>query len=242
MTSDPRTVAFIGASTGVGLSALKHTLAAGLQCIALCRTPSKLSVIFPPETTPNLRIVEGNAHDVGSVSQAIQTTDGRLVNIIVSTIGGKFVPRKMAFDDPEVCQKGTATLLEALAQFRRDGAVGSPHLVVCSTTGISRFGRDISITLLPLYYTLGVPHKDKLVMEDRLVAGGVPFTAVRPSLLVDGESTKPIRVGVEDPKTGRQSEAVGFSISREDTGKWMAEHLVLKTEGLYLNKFVTLTY
>lgn len=60
MGANSKTVAFFGASTGIGLSALKHTLAAGHNCIALCRTPSKLSAIFPPGV-PNLKIVEGNA-------------------------------------------------------------------------------------------------------------------------------------------------------------------------------------
>ena len=35
MSSNTTTVAFFGASTGVGLSALKHSLAAGHHCIAL---------------------------------------------------------------------------------------------------------------------------------------------------------------------------------------------------------------
>jgi NAD(P)-dependent dehydrogenase (short-subunit alcohol dehydrogenase family) len=89
MSGTSKTVAFFGASGGVGLSALKHTLAAGHQCIALCRTPSKLTAIFPTDTTPNLKIIQGNAHDVASVSQCLQGANGKLVDIVISSIGAR---------------------------------------------------------------------------------------------------------------------------------------------------------
>lgn len=243
MNNKSLTVAFFGASTGVGLSALKHTLAAGHQCIALCRNPSKLTAIFPPNATPNLKLVRGNAHDVASVSQCLQGSDGKLVDIVVTTIGGKPVLSKLSIDDPEVCRKGAATLLDALAQLRRRGVTGSPHIIVGSTTGISRFGRDIPIAMIPLYHVLlKVPHEDKVIMEDRLVESQEAYTIVRASLLTNGESNKKIRVGIEDPKTGRDSNAIGYTISREDTGKWIAKNLVLKRNSQYANKIATITY
>ena len=243
MGGNSKTVAFFGASTGVGLATLKHTLAAGHRCIALCRDPSKLTAIFPTGTTPNLKIVQGNAKDVASVSQCLQGEDGKLVNTVISTIGGRFIMSKFTIDDPEVCRKGTATLLEALAELRRTGVTGSPHIIVCSTTGLSRFGRDIPLAMIPLYHLLmKVPHADKVIMEDRLVASQEAYTIVRASLLTNGESTKEIRVGIEDPKTGQESKAIGYTISREDTGKWIAENLVLERNAKYANKIVTVTY
>lgn len=243
MSGNSKTVAFFGASTGVGLSALKHTLAAGYQCIALCRTPSKLTAIFPTETTPNLKIVQGNAHDVSSVSKCLQGEDGKLVDVVVSTIGGQFIMSKLSIDDPEVCRKGAATLLEALAELRRSGTTRNPHIIACSTTGLSRFGRDIPLAMIPFYHiVLKVPHEDKVIMDDRLIASQEAYTIVRASLLTDGESTKEIRVGIEDPKTGRESKAIGYTISREDTGKWIAENLVLKRDAKYSNKIAMVTY
>ena len=243
MSSNTKTVAFLGASGGVGLSALKHTLAAGHQCIALCRTPSKLTAILPRETTPNLRIIQGNAHDVEAVSQCLQKGDDTLVDAIVSTIGSRPVLSKLSIEDPDVCRKGMATLLEALAGLRRRGAAGRPRIAVCSTTGISRFGRDVPLALVPLYHVgLRVPHRDKAAMEERLVASGEPFTIVHASLLTDGATTTPIRVGIEDPQTGRESAAIGYTISREDAGKWMADNLVLKNDERYVNKIAMITY
>jgi hypothetical protein len=243
VSGNSKTVAFFGASTGVGLSALKRTLAAGHQCIALCRAPSKLTAIFPTDTAPNLKIVQGNAHDVASVSQCLQGEDGKLVDAVVSTIGGRFVMSKMGIDDPGVCRKGAATLLEALAELRRSGATGSPPAIAVSSTGLSRFGRDVPLAMVPLYHImLKVPHEDKVSLEDRLVASQEAYTIVRASFLTDGESTKKIRVGIEDPKTGRDSKAIGYSISREDTGKWIAENLVLMRDAKYSNKITTITY
>ena len=243
MATQHKTVTFLGASTGVGLSALKHTLAAGHQCIALCRVPSKLTAIFPPETTQNLRIIQGNAHDVAAVSKCLVFQKGKLVDEIISTIGGKFIMSKLTIDDSNVCRKGMTTLLEALAQLRRDGATGRPHIVVCGTTGMSRFGRDLPYAMMPLYHILlKVPHEDKKDMEEQLVASGEAFTIIHASWMVDGERNREIRVGIEDPKTGRESVAIGYTISREDAGKWVADNLVLQLDVRYVNKIVMVTY
>jgi nucleoside-diphosphate-sugar epimerase len=240
--TNTKTVTFIGASGGVGLSALKHTLAAGHQCIALCRTPSKLTSIFPPESTPNLKVIEGNAHDVQAVSKCLLTEDGKLVDLVLSTIGSRPNFRKMTIEDPECCRNGAAALLEALDNLQRDGATGSPHLITFSTTGISRFGRDYPLAVFPIYHwMLKVPHVDKRITEDRFSDSGRPFTIVRASLLTTGETTKEVRVGIEDPKTGRESEAIGYFISREDSGKWVAENLILKTEEKYVDKIAMIT-
>ncbi|KAH7156724.1 hypothetical protein EDB81DRAFT_787759 [Dactylonectria macrodidyma] len=238
-----KTVVFLGASTGIGLSALKHTLAAGHRCIAICRTPSKLTDIISPESNSNLQVVQGNAHDVAVLVRSFKKEDGNLVDAIVSTIGAKPVLSKLSIDDPNVCGKGMVALLDALTQLRNGGATGKPLIVVASTTGMSRFGRDVPLAMIPLYHVLlKVPHEDKKIMEDKLAESGENFTVVRASLLVNGESTKQIRVGVEDPATGRESNAIGYTISREDAGKWVAENLLLKQDAKYLKKIATITY
>lgn len=238
-----KTVAFFGASTGIGLSALKHSLRAGLQCIALCRVPSKLTDILPAASNPNLRVIQGNAHDVSAVSSCITKQDGSMVDVVVSTIGGKFDVSRMGIDDPKVCEKGIDTLLEALSLLRRDGVTGRPLLIMGSSTGISRAGRDIPLAMVPLYKAgLKVPHLDKKVLEEKTVASDEDWIIIRPSFLTDGETNKEVRVGVEDPKNGHESKAIGYTISREDAGKWVAEVLLIKGEPKYVKKFVTITY
>ncbi|KAI1736352.1 hypothetical protein F4680DRAFT_432606 [Xylaria scruposa] len=238
-----QTVAFFGASGGVGLAALKHTLATGRQCIALCRNPAKLTAILPLESNANLQIIQGNAHDITAVSKCLLARPGVLVDQVISTIGGAFVASKLTIDDPEVCRKGMAILLEALGNLRRDGALGMPHIVVCSTTGLSKFGRDIPVAMIPLYHVvLKVPHEDKVIMEDKLVSSGENFTIVRPSLMVNEEETKKtVRVGIEDPKTGRKSAAIGYTITKGDVGRWIAKTLVIQKPAEYSNKIAMVT-
>lgn len=231
----------MGASAGIGLSTLKHSLAAGYQCIALCRVPSKLTSIFPTFSTPNLKIIEGNAHDISVVSQCLQTEDGKLVDYIISTIGNK--PSLTTFGDPEVCRKGMTTMLDALARLRTNGVTGKPYIIVASTTGMSRFGRDTPLVIVPIYNViLKVPHQDKRIMEDKLAASGEDYTVVRASFLLNGESKKEIRVGIEDPEKGVESKAIGYTISREDAGRWVAEKLVFERDEKYLRKMATITY
>jgi putative NADH-flavin reductase len=238
----PQTIAFFGASGGVGLAALKQALASQHTCIALCRNPQKLLDIFPADSQPNLHIVTGNAHDIAAVSKCL-VLNGRFVDVVVSTIGGRFDTKKFAFEDEHVCTKGTQTLLESLKSLRAQGFKGRPYIVVCSTTGISRFKRDVPLLMLPFYATLSVPHDDKRVMEDLLIASDEDWTAVRPSLLTDGGvCPKGVRVGVEDPHKGVLSEVVGYAISREDTGRWIVDSLVKERWEDYVGRCLSISY
>jgi len=239
MATHTETVAFFGASGGVGLAALRYTLSTGCNCIVLCRTPSKLAAILPPLDHPNLRIVQGNAHDIAAVSNCLQAREGAFVDKVVTTIGGAFVPSKMSIDDPEVCRKGMSVLLEAINQLRKlNSFEGRPHIICFSTTGISKFGRDIPVAMIPLYHVmLKVPHEDKVIMEDNLIASGEEFAIVRASLMIaDEETNRKVRVGIEDPRMGRESAAIGYTITKGDAGRWLAENLIIKEEARYRNK------
>jgi nucleoside-diphosphate-sugar epimerase len=234
-----KTIAFLGASTGVGLSTLRSSLSAGHQCVALCRNPAKLSAV----QSPNLRVVEGNAHDIESVSKLVLASEGKFVDEIISTIGGKYIFSKLTLDDVNVCEMGMRTLLQAISNLRAQGVAGEPHIIMCSTTGMSKFGRDIPLLMVPMYHVLlKVPHEDKRKAEDLLVESGEAFTIVRASLLTDGESDTVIRTGIEDPKSGVEVLTLGYTISREDAGRWMAENLVHKVDPKHLNKTLTITY
>ncbi|KAJ8120434.1 hypothetical protein O1611_g10366 [Lasiodiplodia mahajangana] len=79
-------------------------------------------------------------------------------------------------------------------------------------------------------------------MEERLVSSGEDFTIVRPSFMAsEEETTKKVRVGIEDPKTGRKSAAIGYTITKNDAGRWIAETLVLKKSAEYTNKIAMIT-
>lgn len=179
----------------------------------------------------------------------------RIVNIIVSGVGGapqfKPNPLRPTLDDPTICRGTTQAILKAVKSTPHSR---KPILVVISSTGISDYGRDIPIAMIPLYHwLLPVPHKDKKEMEILLAAdakigfsaiGG--FIAVRPSLLTDGPAhgVAKIRVGIENSEAV-EFPAIGYTISREDVGEWIFEAVLKDKEGkrrMYLNKFVTVTY
>lgn len=245
--SEPRTIAFLGASGGCGLAALKQALASeNTLCVALCREPSKLTSVLPETAHPNLIVKEGNAHSATDVADLLTNpkNPSRLVDVVCSSIGNPMQTSKAGPADPNVCDKGTSTLLEALASLRKQGLTGAPRITVVSSTGISSMQRDIPLAVWPMYKTLlRGPHADKKAMEERLIASEEKgWTIVRPSLLTNGHATEGrVRVGVEDPKSGKlESKAVGYTISREDVGRWMWED-VLKNGG-YADKVVTITY
>lgn len=242
MTSSPKTIAFLGASGGVGLSALQHCLATGHKCIALARTPSKFDDIFPPGSEPNLKVVKGNAHDIETVSQCLTAeAPNQLVDIVITTIGGK-PTATLTLDQPDVCKKGSATLIEAIYKLRTQGAAGNPYIIACGTTGVSKHGRDYPLSFYPLYaWILKAPHADKKVMEQNFLESGLPWTIIRPALLNSGATNKTVRVGVEDPKYGIESKEIGYFISREDTGKWISDFLVNTEDNKYLYKYPSLT-
>ncbi|MCJ1312560.1 hypothetical protein MMC25_006234 [Agyrium rufum] len=238
----PQTIAFFGASTGVGLSVLKTSLAEGSHCIALCRDPSKLTTVFP--NTSNLEIIEGNIHDTATIARCLRTKEGRLVDGIVFTIGSKpKITYKIVSDDPTVCGAGMTKLIQTIAQLRSEGVTGQPWIVAVSTTGMSKYGRDYPLALFFIYKVLlSGAHEDKRVMEEALIDSGEDFTVVRCSLLTNGASDAMVRAGIEGPKTGLESKVIGYTISREDAGKWIAQNVMLGRDPKYLKKTASITY
>lgn len=244
-TNTNTTIAFLGATGGCGLSALKRSVAAGQTCIALCRTPSKMEAHFPHKPA-NLILKQGNAHDAVAVAEVLvrPSDPTTLVDAVNFSIGG-VVNANLTMSDPDVCKKGITTLLEALDTLRANGLVGRPLIAVVSTTGISQHGRDVPLLFAPLYHVgLKVPHADKKVAEEIMYRSAERFVLVRPSLLQDGEKPeRKIRIHVESEQ-GVEHKEVGYFISREDVGRWMFENLLKDPlpKSRYERKAVGLTW
>ncbi|GJC91191.1 fungal specific transcription factor domain-containing protein [Colletotrichum higginsianum] len=162
-SANAKSVLFLGATGGCGLSALRRSLDAGFTCIALCRTPSKLTSVLPSENT-----------------------------------------------------------------------------------GISKFGRDTPLLVAPLYKgLLHTPHEDKRAMEELLFASNEAWSVIRASFLTNGKEqpSGAVRVGIEDPVEGVEELAIGYSIAREDVGKWIFENILQKDgKDGFVRKVVTVTY
>ncbi|KAK0716126.1 hypothetical protein B0H67DRAFT_582442 [Lasiosphaeris hirsuta] len=244
----PKTILFIGATGGCVLSTLQRSLAAGHTCIALCRTPSNLNSKLTPAEQSAVHITQGNAHDASAlrgaltVSSAAQPT---LVDYVISGIGNPVTKEGILHPDNDVCRRGMETLLGAVAGLRAEGVGGRVRILGISSTGVSDFGRDIPFAMIPLYKVmLHVPHKDKKGMEDLLIASGEEWTVVRPSWLTNGEGgVTEVRAGMEDPERKEVvTKAVGYTISREDVGKWIFDNVVEEADGKWVKRIASLTY
>ncbi|KAK3699483.1 hypothetical protein LTR37_016440 [Vermiconidia calcicola] len=256
--SSPTKVAFFGATGGCAGHCLANALNAGLDCVALARTPAKLTKAMKEKGVSSkaldqhLTIIEGNVRDVDAVKGALQL-DGSIVDAIVSGIGGVpklqwSIVRPVVLTDTTICQDAGSTILQALAELQ---SAKKPTLINVSTTGIPPKGkpRDVPILYSMLYHwLLASPHEDKKVLEQRLAQHvQLPeelrrieaYVNVKPTLLFDGDSLglAAVREGVDDQP------AVGYTIRRKDVGLWMFERLVrngVKRE--WMNRSVSITY
>ena len=252
-------VAFFGATGDCAGYTLANSLNAGLDCVALARTPEKLSKsmkdkgVSDETISKHLTIVAGDAKDVEATKTALQI-NGQVVDTIVSGIGSTSITfawsiwMPLVLTDPTICRDCGNTLLKALKELK---PAKKPLLINISTTGIQPKGkpRDVPLAYYWLYhYLLKSPHIDKEALEHDLRSNvALPenersvsaFICPKPTLLFDGESLgmEKVKEGVED------SPAIGYTIRRKDVGLWIYERLLNRdAPSNWLNKSVTLCY
>ena len=248
-TSTAPSLALFGATGGCCKAVLRRSLQAGLHVNVLARTPSKLTSEFPSNKYPHLTITQGDIRDAQAVKKTLTVTEGtstRLVDIVVSGVGMAAIG-----GDKTVCEEGMKCILASIAEVRTEGAKGpGPRIVAISTKGCSTQRREVPLMMVPVYRAL-VHHPiiDKRKMEADILSSGLRWCILRPSHLTDGEcrGLRKIRVGVEVPKKGGNSEliseAMGYGIRREDVGLWIYEKLISGGgEEDWEGKIVGLTY
>ena len=248
MSSSKPLLAFFGATGGSTISALVPALKDSYDCLALVRTPSKLTSLLlekgvsQSSIDAHLHITSGDVLKSAHVKASL-TLNGRCADIIISGIG---VPAFMAKEEITICRNGVTNILTALREIKPEN---KPLLIALSTTGIARGGekKDLPLLMKPLYtYGLHAPHEDKTAMEG-LIVGEVGkgeesmirgFVMPRPSMLADGKAKGlgKIRVGTETEP------AVGYAINRDDVGMWVYEKVVKEEGGKWVGRKPTLTY
>jgi hypothetical protein len=251
--STPQHLAFFGATGGCTLNALIHSLNAGHICTALVRTPSKLTGLLEAASTPtdNLTIITGGIDDRTAVASTLQNATTVIFGVGGTPVFSSSAPCSMfvTLNDPNICERAMTQVLSVLQE------TGSKPLIsVISSTGLAG-KKDLPILMRPLYQALAVPHKDKEVMESLVVKaaqdGVVPeYVIVRPALLVDGDETEgKVKAGyVGRVKNGNAKwgdlagEAVGYTISRKDVGRWIFEEVVQGRGGEWKGHGVSLAY
>ncbi|MCJ1282208.1 hypothetical protein MMC26_001531 [Xylographa opegraphella] len=241
------TVAFFGATGGCANAALALALKNGYHCSAFVRTPANLTTMLLAKGVSqelidsHLQIVKGDIRDMPTIKPAL-VLNSRIVDIIVSGLGS--TPSLKAKVDWTICRDGVPNILEAVASLQ---SPTPPFLAVISTTGISHGRRDVPLAFVPIYrVALASPHEDKRLMEDavRKAASGTRdgralisgYTIVRPSLLVDWKEGAKLRVGTEEEPT------LGYTVSRQNVGRWIYEDVIAEGGGKWSGKAVTLTY
>jgi hypothetical protein len=251
-------VAFFGATGGCTFACLVHTLNAGINAVALVRTPSKLTALLKSQgldeatISAHLTTIQGNAHDAAAVKRTL-TAGGSFVDVIVTGLGGapavsfnwRAPLQLFTLDDVHVCEKAANTVTAALRELYKEQPAlkaQQPLLSFISTTGVTRGPEDVPFAMRFLYHhMLAVPHADKKKMENvfRDNAAGEEGTesvfravvGVRPTLLTGSANVKDA-AGLGKVRAGTESKpAVGYTIKRADVGEWIFRNVVESGEG-----------
>ncbi|KAL4869406.1 hypothetical protein BDV12DRAFT_168091 [Aspergillus spectabilis] len=241
------TLAFFGATGGCTLACLAPALQAGYNCIALVRTPAKLTNLLitrgisPSTLSSHLTLIEGSTTDKEAVHRTLYPDNLPPVSMIISGVGGApdfSSPLHPKFVGKTICQDTVRNIFDCLRSMHspEDPEQSKPVLVVISTTGLTE-KRDIPLAMVPLYkWGLKIPHADKEVMEklileevgrpahERVVRSHI---VVRPSWLNDGVSQKEKVRALKGQGEGQNTSVgiscpfVGYTISREDVAGFM---------------------
>ena len=264
-SSQPKqTIMVLGSTGGCTLNFTIRALQEGHQVSALVRSANKLTTLLKENAVTsselkNLTIVEGNSKNETDMVKALQI-NGQVVDLIESGIGARPTFKNLipSIEDPNICENTMTTLFKALSAIRvsAPSAYKRPILIGISTTGISEYGRDLPLPMIPVYAALASqPHKDKKLMEkmiktegskeDSLLSG---WCIVRASFLEMGTKNvgwENLRVGVEEYGKPMPKSAIGWVISRPDVGRWIYAALVKDEAGImrqrYLNHCVGIT-
>jgi len=215
--------------------------------------PARLRIVEGDALTDREKVVETITLPKGGGS-------GRFVDVILSGIGAyphaKLLPPFLALDNPTLCHDAMAMVLSILQASTDSNTTGptttkKPLIIAISSTGLYRGGnddpRDLHLPMLALYKCLlsGI-HKDKIAMEDVLTSaaakpGVCDFIIARAAMFTNSAAeSKPLRAGYAQRVTGSgegvrwgdlSGPAFGYTVSREDVGRWIWEEVASGRNG-----------
>jgi putative NADH-flavin reductase len=204
-----RRILVIGATGGTGQQLVRQALDRGYEVTALVRNPAKLELQHP-----QLRVLQGDVLDHGSVAEAVQGQDA-----VVSALGHRrlFVPSRVQSD-------GTRNVLRAMKEY------GVQRFVCETALGLGRSAGRMGLfgTLLFLPVVLPIYFWDKSRQERIISESDLDWVIVRPGILTNGRKRGVYRHG---ENVG--SYIVPGRISRADVADFMLNQL---TDDTYLHK------
>jgi len=198
-------VLIIGASQGVGLEAVRQTVAAGHRVRAFARSAAAIAL-----SDGNLEKVRGDALKTQDVEAALVGVD-----VVIQTLG---VRLSDLFRPINLFSEATRVLIAAMQ-------AQDVKRLICVTgfgAGDSR-ARISCLQRLPFQIVFGRAYEDKSLQERSIKASGLDWTIVRPGVLTDG------------PRTGRYeilSEAAQWRngiISRSDVADFLVRQIAERT-------------
>jgi uncharacterized protein YbjT (DUF2867 family) len=180
----------LGAAGATGVPLVEQALADGHHVTALVRSRQKLSI-----TNPNLDVVEGDATDRATVSQAMNGADA-----VISVLGAR---------GPVIAEATRAIVAVANQE-------GLERIVMLSSFAVAR-DRLTPVSKLVTRMVMGSQIRDKAAGEDVLRASGLDWTIVYATKLTNGPEAEASVV----PET----EKVGMSqkISRADVASFLLQ-------------------
>jgi len=181
----------LGATGRTGRLVVEQALAAGHTVTALVRSPEKLTT-----SSPNLRVVTGEATDRAAVSRALEGADA-----VISALGG----------NGSVIADSTSAIVAAARQ------AGVSRIVVLSSWLVER-DRMHGLTRALTGLTMGTMIKDKNAGEQVLRQSDLDWTIAYASPLSDGPAGGSV---VVLPEGARRN--LSQKISRADVAAWMLQ-------------------
>jgi uncharacterized protein YbjT (DUF2867 family) len=198
------TIVIIGASRGIGLEAVKASLAAGYTVRALARSADVIAL-----NDRRLEKIRGDARDKAPIVQALEGASA-----VIQVLGVPITPTTVL--------QGTTLFSQAsrvLVEGMRSTGVRRLIAVTGIETGDSRgcAGLIHARVLFPLI--LQRIYDDKSAQERIIKASGLDWTIVRPGILTNGPATGRYLV-LTDTKSWR-----GGFISRRDVADFLVRQI-----------------
>jgi putative NADH-flavin reductase len=202
-TGNMATVLIMGASKGIGLEALKQTLAAGHIVRALARTARGI-----PVDHSNLQKIDADALDPVAVQDALAGVD-----VVIQSLGVSAGPELM-FGPVRLFSEATRTLVAAMKKARTKRLISVTGFGAGDSRGRGGLLYNAAFCLL-----LGRAYEDKDVQEQTIRRSGLQWIVVRPVILTNGPKTGAYRA-LSDPRDW----TCGF-ISRADVADFLVKQI-----------------
>ncbi|MEP7038541.1 MAG: SDR family oxidoreductase [Acidobacteriota bacterium] len=194
-------VAVIGATGGTGKTVVENAIAAGYEVIAVARRPEAVKI-----HSERLDIRRGDAHEFGSICQAISGADA-----IISAIGSG-----RAKEPTQFYSKAIRNIISAMRE------TNARRLICIGASGyIDAPGHPLWMRLMMENVVRKLLHhsyEDMIRMEEIIKDSDLDWTIIRPPRLTNGRRTEFYRV---------QEEVVigGAKISRADVADYIVKNL-----------------